>query len=205
MMPEQVESFPKSIASFANYSRRLDQALATFQSHRKSILVVSQHNLKAAQAAFPGFGFKVTMGSCYLGGFIGEDFALQEEWLSEKTKTWEEAVGDLASIAPNFPQAAYSGLQKSLQQEWQFVIQRVTKGIGPKLKDIELTLSKNVLMTLFGDDYDEANPCHKISCLPVKWAGLVIPNPTSLAISNNDTSILCCLHILAAVQGVNTF
>jgi hypothetical protein len=50
----------------------------------------------------------------------------------EKPKNWEEAVADLAKVAPNFPQTAYSGLQKSLQQEWQFV-QRVTKGmIDPK-------------------------------------------------------------------------
>jgi hypothetical protein len=82
----------------------------------KSSLVVPQHNLESAQAAFPDFGFKATMGSHYLGGFIGEDDALHA-WLHEKTKTWEEAVGDLASVAPNFPQAAYSDLQKSLEQE----------------------------------------------------------------------------------------
>ncbi len=75
-----------------------------------------QHNLESAQAAFPNFGFKVTMGNHYLCGFIGKDDALWA-WLCEKTQAWEEAVADLASVAPNFPQAAYSGLQKSLQQE----------------------------------------------------------------------------------------
>jgi hypothetical protein len=65
-----------------------------------------------------------------LGGFIGNDIALCS-WLRKKTKNWEEAVADLAKVASNFPQTAYSDLQKSLQQEWQFV-QRVTKGIGPK-------------------------------------------------------------------------
>jgi hypothetical protein len=62
-----------------------------------------------------------------LGGFIGKDEALNE-WLGEKAKIWTEAVTDLTSVTQAFPQAAYSGLQKSLQQEWQFV-QRVTKGI----------------------------------------------------------------------------
>jgi hypothetical protein len=51
-----------------------------------------------------------------LGSFIGEDIALCS-WLSKKTKNWEEAVADLAKVTPNFPQTtAYSGLQKSLQQ-----------------------------------------------------------------------------------------
>ena len=70
-----------------------------------------------------------------MGGFIGEDEALNE-WLMEKTKFWEEAVTDLTSVTQVFPQVAYSGLPKSLQQEWQFV-QRVTKGIGPAFASME--------------------------------------------------------------------
>jgi hypothetical protein len=66
-----------------------------------------------------------------LGAFIGDDIALCS-WLLKKTKNWEEVVTDLVLVTPNFPQTAYAGLQKSLQQEWQFV-QRVTKGIaGPE-------------------------------------------------------------------------
>jgi hypothetical protein len=89
-------------------------------------------------------------------------------------------VADLASAAPNFPQAAYSGLQKSLQQEWQFVqCQRVTKNIGPEFEAVEVALSRTFLSTLFGDDYDDDDPRRNISCLPVKWAGVAIPNPHS--------------------------
>jgi hypothetical protein len=62
-----------------------------------------------------------------------------QKWLQEKTKTWEEAVADLASVAPNFPQTACSGPQKCLQQERQFV-QRVMKGIGPGFADVDLAL-----------------------------------------------------------------
>jgi hypothetical protein len=64
------------------------------------------------------------------------------------TKFWEEAVADLASAAPNFSQAAYSGLQKSLQQEWQFV-QRVTKSIGPEFEAVEVALSRTFLPKLY--------------------------------------------------------
>jgi hypothetical protein len=96
-----------------------------------------------------------------LGGFIGDNIALWS-WLREKTKNWEEAVADLAKVTPNFPQTAYTGLQKSLQQEWQFV-QRVTKGIGPEFRDVELILAKTFLPNLFGDAYSKFDPHRKLS------------------------------------------
>jgi hypothetical protein len=39
----------------------------------KSILVVSRCNLQRANVDFPDLGFKVQIGSRYLGGFIVED------------------------------------------------------------------------------------------------------------------------------------
>jgi hypothetical protein len=127
-----------------------------------------------------------------LGGFIGEEEALNE-WLGEKTKFWTEAVTDLTSVTQAFPQAAYSGLQKSLQQEWQFV-QRVTKGIGPEFAAVEQTLAKTFLPTLFGDEHDDDDPRRALAGLPVKWAGLAIPDPTTLAQPNYEASILLCFH-----------
>jgi hypothetical protein len=83
--------------------RRLEEIGPTygyFPEPSKSILVVRQPNLEAAQIAFPDFGFKVTTGSRYLGGFIGADSALWD-WIRENAlKFWEEAVADLASAAP---------------------------------------------------------------------------------------------------------
>jgi hypothetical protein len=135
-----------------------------------------------------------------LGCFIGEDEALNE-WLREKTKIWTEAVTDLTSVTQAFPQAAYSGLQKSLQQEWQFV-QRVTKGIGPEFASIEQTLAKTFLPTLFGDEYGKEDPRRALPDLPIKWAGLAIPYPTTSVQPNYEASILLCSHILAAFRGV---
>ncbi len=65
---------------------------------------------------------------------------------------------ELAVVAKNFPQAAYSsGLQKSLQQEWQFV-QRVVKGIsGDDFSEIEKAINDLFLPSLFADQSDESN------------------------------------------------
>ena len=77
---------------------------------------------------FADLGFKVVTGSRYLGGFVGEDAAMST-WLEKKLTGWKEAVNELAYAAKTIPQAAYCGLQKSLQAGWQFV-QRVVEGIG---------------------------------------------------------------------------
>jgi hypothetical protein len=79
---------------------------------------------------FTNLDFKVKTRERYLGGFIGgEPAAALDEWLDGKTiQHWSEAVAGLAAVAAKFPQSAYSGLQRLLQQEWQFV-QRVVKDI----------------------------------------------------------------------------
>ena len=174
-----------------------------FPEPSKSILVVPGHNLESAKLAFPDFNFKVQTGSRYLGGFIGEEDALHE-WIRLKTLAWETAIIDLASVADVFPQAAYSGLQRSLQQEWQFV-QRVTSGIGPEFIGVEETLAHFFLPALFGDNYDDDDPRRDLSCLPVKWAGMAIPDPTSAAESNYEASTLLCSHIVSAFRGNEEF
>jgi hypothetical protein len=150
---------------------------------------------------FPAF--RVKTGNRYLGGFIGENEVLNK-WLGKKTKFWTEAVTDLTSVTQAFPQAAYSGLQNSLQQEWQFV-QRVTKGIGPEFASVEQTLAETFLPTLFGDEYDKDDPQRALAGPPVKWAGLAIPDPTTSAQPNYEASILLCSHILASFRGVDVF
>jgi hypothetical protein len=76
----------------------------------------------------------------------------------------------LASVANNFPQSAYSGLQKLLQQEWQFE-QRVRKDIGMEFTNVKRAISQSFLPALFGNNYDEDDPCRRLTSLPVKHAG----------------------------------
>jgi hypothetical protein len=64
---------------------------------------------------------------------------------------------------------------------------------------------KTFLPTLFGDQYDKDDPRRALAGLPVKWAGLAIPDPTTLAQPNYEASILLCSHILAAFRGIDVF
>jgi hypothetical protein len=77
---------------------------------KSSLLAVRQHKLEK-----PVRKHSQTLIS-RSRGFAREDSALRE-WIRENSKFWEEAVAALASAAPNFPRAAFTGLHKSLQQE----------------------------------------------------------------------------------------
>jgi hypothetical protein len=54
----------------------------------------------------------------------------------------------MAKVAERYPQTAYAGMQKSLQQEWQF-LQRVTDGLGEEFDDIEQAMNDKFLPALF--------------------------------------------------------
>jgi hypothetical protein len=102
--------------------------------------------------------------------FLGEEEALPS-WIKEKMTLWTTAIHEIAYVLKNFPQSVYAGLQKSLQQEWQF-IQRVVKESGGSFIGIEETLSKAFLPSLFDNDLRR-----KLTTLLVKFSGLAIPDP----------------------------
>ncbi len=120
-----------------------------------------------------------------------------------KIKDWAESVSELALIAKRYPQAAYAGLQKSLQQEWQF-LQQVTEGLGNEFSKIALELSYTFLPALFGVE-SVSDTQRQLASLPVKFAGLAIPYPTKTAERNWSASTLICGHIIAAIRGTTIY
>jgi hypothetical protein len=110
-------------ADLRRYSLRLQEispSYGYFPEPDKSILVVKDHNNERAKAYFEDLGFKVVRGSRYLGGFLGEA-STQQTWVVKQTAKWADPVGELSMVAKRYPQAAYAGPTRSLQQEWQFL------------------------------------------------------------------------------------
>ena len=143
--------------------------------------MVSEQNVPRAKEYFHGMGVQVVTGSRYLGGFIGEQ-ETEEQWIKAKVEGWAESVKTLAGVARKHPQSAYAGLQKSLQQEWAFV-QRVTPVISNAFGPVEEEISKAFLPALFeGAGYGA--PGRDITRLPVKQAGMALPDPTWTAHEN---------------------
>jgi hypothetical protein len=66
------------------------------------ILIVQPSNKDTTQKQFQDLGFKVTTGSCYLGGFIAEKNK-KDEWMQELTLKWTAAIAELVQAAKLYP------------------------------------------------------------------------------------------------------
>ena len=68
--------------------------------------------------------------------------------MAEKFTGWAESVEILTEVSRKQPHSAYAGLQKSLQQEWEF-LQQVTPGIGNAFGPVEKSLRETFVPALF--------------------------------------------------------
>jgi hypothetical protein len=149
----------------------------------KSILVVRAHKLELTRSEFKDLGFQVTTGSRYLGGYVGSS-SEQELWVQEKMSIWTSVVTDLAFTA--LSQAA------KIAAAWMAVCpESHLDGIGDSFSPLEKAISNIFLPALFGDSLVSKNH-RELAELPVKCAGLALPDPT-------------CSHLLEAFRGVVPF
>ena len=169
-----------------------------FPEQTKSILFVAPRNLSRAEEFFCGMGIKVMTGKIYPGGFISESKA-EKIWLARKFTGCAESVETLAGVYRKHPKSAYSGLQKSLQQEWAFV-QRVTPGIRDAFGSVEKALQETFVLALF-QGLGEGAPERRVTRLPEKQAGLALPDPTLTSPENWTASCVITGHLVSALRG----
>ena len=143
-------------------------------------------------------GIKIVTRSRYLGGFLGER-ETERQWVRTKVEGWAESVNNFSGVDRKHPQSAYAGLQKSLRQEWAFV-QRVIPGIGDEFGPVEEEIAKAFLPVLFEGVGDGA-PGSEITRLPVKQAGMALPDPTLTASENWQASCVTTGHLVSALRG----
>ena len=155
-------------------------------------------NVAWAEEYFRGLGIKVVMGHRYLGGSIGDKEA-KGRCLAENIKGWADLVKILAGVSHKHPQSAYAGLQKSLQRDWAFV-QRVTPGIGDAFGPVETAL-KETFVPEFFEGLGDGVPERGVTRLPVKQAGLALPEPCQMAPENWTSSCVIIGHLVAVLRG----
>ena len=105
----------------------------------------------------------------------------------------------LSGVTQKHPQSAYTGLQKFLQQEWDFV-QRVTPGVGDSFGPVEEELKETFVPELFKGLW-KGVPEREVTCQPVKQAGLALPEPSQKAPENWAASCVITGHLEAALRG----
>jgi hypothetical protein len=69
---------------------------------------------------------------------------------------------------------------------------------------VEEALAKKFLPSLFGNR-ESCDAKRQLVSLPVKHAGLALPNSTTAAESNWKASTLICGHLVAALRGTTDF
>ena len=98
-------------------------------------------------------------------------------------------------------QTPYTGLQKSLQPEWAFV-KCVTPDIGMAFQVVEDLLRDIFLPSLFQGGTSQI-PGRFITGLPVKQAGIALPDPTWIAQANWAASCMITGHLVAVLRGIS--
>jgi len=77
-------------------------------------------------------------------------------------------------------------------------MQRVVKGIGGHFEKVADAIKNDFL--LFDDTFEENDQHVSLANLPVKHAGLALPNPINSADANYDASSRCNVRELAVIQ-----
>jgi len=101
-----------------------------------------------AKARFGHFGFQVTTGTSYLGGFIGS-VTKETSHIQAKVREWATIITHLSSIARLSPQAAFYTFQHSYQHEWQY-LQSVVSDMVDHVTPIETYICTVFLPDLLG-------------------------------------------------------
>ena len=109
----------------------------------------------------------------------------------------------LAGINHKQLQSAYAGLQKSLQQEWDFV-QRVTPGVGEAFGPVEEALREIFFPAHFIVLTEGLMECDN-TCLLVNQVDLALPDPVQTAPENWTAFCVITGHLVAALRGQVVF
>ena len=151
-----------------------------------SLLVVKEHRLAEAEAAFEGTGIQVSSeGGRYLGSAIGGN-AFKEAFVENKVKQWISELECLADIAASQPHAAYAALNISIKHRSSFLV-RTTKDTSVSLQPVEDAIRHKVLPALTGKQAI-SNAERKLFALPIKLGGpeiSILPDVASRELSNS--------------------
>ena len=174
-------------------SSEIGPSYGYFPNPSKTVLIVKENfNMPMARALFEKTGVKVTLnGDRHLGAVIGS----KEK---DKVSRWVKDVEELARIAKDEPQLAYSAYTKGLSHRWTYV-QRTISDISQLFKPLEaaISISQKFIPAMLGREISETY--RDIIALPLRLGGLGIANPVttseaeyraSTAISSQFTDLI---------------
>ena len=128
-----------------------------------------------AKEIFDGTGIKITEeGERHLGAVIG-NAEFRKEYITNKVSSWIKDVEELAKIAVDEPQLAYSSYTKALSMRWCFV-QRTIPNIREYFVPLEAAIRESLIPAILGRNI--TNLERQLFAIPVRLGGMGIQNPT---------------------------
>ena len=118
-------------------------------------------------------------------------------------QVWWDSVATLDGVAHWHRQTSYTGLKKSLQQEWSFV-QCFTPYIGMAFQAVEDELHDTFLPDIFQGGTSQI-PGRAITGMLSKQACIALPEPNQTAGANWTASCIIIGHLFTALRGTARF
>lgn len=145
----------------------------------KTILILKDpEKLPLATELFSGTNIQITtIGERHLGAVIGTT-EFRREYVTNKVNKWIEDVAELAEIAKDEPQVAYSAYTKAMCMRWCF-LQRTVPDIKEYFIPLEEIIREKLIPAIIGKAVTDLE--RKIISLPVRLGGMGIQNPTLTA------------------------
>ena len=146
-----------------------------FPKPSKTVLIIKDpETIAIANEIFEGTGIKFTVsGERHLGAVIGSK-KFREEYVINKVNAWIQDVEQVAKIAIDEPQIAYTAYTKALCMRWCF-LQRTVPNIKNYFAPLEETIREKLIPAIVGKQVTDVE--RKILSLPVRLGGLGIQNP----------------------------
>ena len=150
-----------------------------FPKASKSILIVKgMENLPKAKSVFKDSGIQITTeGDRHLGAVLGSE-KFKHEFVKRKIHSWVKDVEELAVVAKEEPQIAYSAFTKGLSSRWCY-LQRTIEGISELFQPLEEAICQSLIPAILGRNVDKIE--RDMLALPLRYGGLGIQNPTKTA------------------------
>jgi hypothetical protein len=118
------------------------------------IIVKDTAKIVEVQEIFSGEGIKITVdGQRHIGAALGTE-AFKKWYVENKVKKWIKDVEDLADLAEEEPQAAFSAFNTSIAHRWTF-LQRVVEDISELFEPLETAIREKLIPALVGKPVSE--------------------------------------------------
>ena len=178
-----------------------------FPEPSKSIFVVHPKDVEKTQqqlndALKENERPKIRTDHRFLGGNLGNAHA-NYKYIQGKVDECVTLINQLAKIAHNHPQEAYTAITKSVQCQWQYV-QRTVQGCGPWFAPIENAINDIFLPSLLKTTHISPQ-MRSLYALPVRFGVLGIPQPTNTADDSFKTSQNATQHLVDAIRQSSSF